>query len=82
MFLVLINSLFDPSDFKWELLVYFQVVCFWAITVVNFFALRHIQRYTKLLELEGIKANERFVILYIAFFFLLAVFQTLYVSLN
>ena len=73
----LFSTLFFIEYLRWIFLVAFTVICLWVITAVNFFALRHISKYAKLLALEGIVANERFVVFYIGFLGLMAFCYTI-----
>ena len=52
------------------------VLSLWAVTVVNYFAMRHINRCTKMLNLPGILANRKLRLLYVGFFGCAAVFDT------
>lgn len=77
IFIFLVSTLFYMEYLRWIFLVGFTLVCLWIITAVNFFSLRHINKYTKLLKLEGIVANEKFVILYIGFLGMMAFCYTM-----
>ena len=79
---MILFSLMIGSKQKWSFFVLYTITCLWAITAVNFFALRHINKYTKLLAVEGIVANESFVKFYIGFLAMMAFCYTMQLVMN
>ena len=65
------------AENKWMVFVIYTIIYLWIISAVNFFALRRINKYTKLLELEGIVANEKMVTIYILLLCLMAFCYTM-----
>ena len=54
----------------------------WLLTLVNYFAMRHINRVIKMLNLPGILANKKLRLFYVGFFFTAAIFNTFWAVLR
>ena len=73
---LIISVTFDEKANKWLINILWNVT-FWAVTIINYFAMRHINKVTVSLRLPGIQPNEKLRVFYVGFFGCAAIFNSL-----